>query len=229
MICASEGTSPTLGNLEIDLTAAPVAPGTIQVHARPDLVASSNALEVILDMSGSMNKRLPTGESRIDAARTVLMALADTAFPQGVPMALRVFSHLEPNRCHMALELPLEPFNADVFKCEVASFEPNLLSGTPLADSIAAAGQDLAGATGRRRVLLVTDGVESCGGDPEAAIRALRAGGPDVTIDIIGFAVEEEGAAERFRVWAGLGGQYYDTRSGQELAGALEQALQPPF
>jgi hypothetical protein len=226
---APSGVSPTFGGLEIEAVPVPLAPGAIRVEARPDLVASSNAIEVILDASGSMGQLLPTGESRWAAARSALVALAESAFPSGVPVALRVSGHLEPATCHMGLELDLEPFEPEGFRRAVAGVEPKLLSQTPLADAILAAGDDLAAVEGQRMVVLVTDGEESCGGDPEAAIRSLRERGI-ATVNIIGFALQDEAVKEQFATWAELGGGVYlDTATGEELGAALNAVLQPEF
>lgn len=230
MTRAPNGESPRLTSLEVDATPIPLAPGAIRVEARPDLVASSNAIEVILDASGSMGQLLETGISRWVTATNTLYELADTAFPAGVPVALRVYGHLEPVTCNMALELGLEPFDADSFKSAVASVEPKVLSQTPLAESILAAGDDLADVEGQRMVILITDGEESCGGDPESAILSLRERGIE-TINIIGFALEGgEIAKEQLDRWAELGGGVYlDTSTGEQLASALNRVLQPEF
>ncbi len=227
---APDGSSPRFGGLEVDGVGIPLDPGSIGVVARPDLVANSNAIEVILDASGSMGISLPSGQSRWEAATEVLLDLAENAFPAGVPLALRVYGHLEPATCHMSLELPLEPFETERFQAAVLGVEPKLLSQTPLADSILAAGDDLADADGRRMVLLITDGEESCGGDPGAAILALRDAGIE-TVNIVGLALpDDEQVQATFAAWAELGGGvYYDTTSGEELAAALNQIIQPEF
>lgn len=226
---APDGASPVLRRLEIDAVPLPLAPGSVEVQARPDLVAASNAIGVILDASGSMGQLLPEGASRMEAARSVLVDLATSAFPAGVPLSLRVFGHLEPSTCHMRLELPLAPFEPEPFVQAVRSFAPKLLSGTPLADALTATGEDLAGAGGRKMVVLVTDGEESCGGDPEAVIEALAGQGIE-TVNIVGFALEDEAVKDRMRTWASLGGgRYLDAGSGDELARALNEILQPEF
>lgn len=226
---SESGASPSFSGLELDALPVPLAPGAIRVEARPDLVASSNAIEVILDASGSMGQLLPTGESRWTAARTTLLELARSAFPVGVPVALRVYGHLEPSTCHMALELDLEPFDPESFASAVAGIAPKLLSQTPLADAIAAAGEGLAKVEGQRMIILVTDGKESCGGDPEAAIRSLRDDGV-ATVNIIGFALQDEEVKQQFTMWAEIGGGIYlDTATAAELGAALNQVLQPEF
>jgi len=129
----------------------------------------------------------------------------------------------------MALELGLVPFEAGEFRGAIAGIEPKLLSQTPLAEAILAAGEDLANVEGQRMVVLVTDGEESCGGDPEGAILSLRERGI-ATVNIIGFALQDEAAKEQFLRWAELGGGVYlDTATGEELGDALNRVIQPEF
>ena len=226
---APDGSTPVLRNLAVEAVPQPLAPGTVEVLARPDLVAQSNAIGVILDASGSMGQLLPEGVSRMDAAQQVLVDLANSAFPIGVPLSMRVFGHLEPATCHMALELPLAPFEPEAFIASVRGYVPKLLSGTPLAEALEAAGEDLAEAEGRKMVVLVTDGEESCGGDPEAAIANLAQQGIE-TVNIVGFALEDDAVKDRMRGWAELGGgRYADAGTGEELARALNEILQPEF
>jgi hypothetical protein len=78
-------------------------------------------------------------------------------------------------------------------------------------------------------VVLVTDGEESCGADPAAAMVALRAAHPDVVVSIVGFDLDAEdqaGARRRFELWAELGGGAY-VEAGDEAAllAALAEGL----
>lgn len=213
----------------------PPGPGALAVlrHADPAAAeAQRPALAVILDASGSMGKLLPDGRtSRWEAARLVLTRLVDEVLEDGVPFALRAYGHVLPTSCDTRLELPLAPLDRTAARAAVAGIEPKLLSGTPLAASIEAVAGDLARATGPTSVLLVTDGEESCGGDPEAAIRALRAAGVDVRLSIVGFDLDADDAAAargRFSSWAELGGgSYLEARDGDALAAAIAASLAP--
>jgi hypothetical protein len=78
--------------------------------------------------------------------------------------------------------------------------------------------------------VLVTDGEETCGGNPKAAIQALRAGGTDVRVNIVGFAVDEVVLKETFREWARVGnGGYFDAQNGEQLKNALVATLRPSY
>jgi hypothetical protein len=79
-------------------------------------------------------------------------------------------------------------------------------------------------------VVVVTDGEETCGGDPKAAIQALRAGGLDVRVNIVGFAVDEVVLKETFREWARVGnGGYFDAQNGEQLKAAMRATLRPTY
>ncbi len=227
---APDGSTPTFGNLVVEGESVPLDDGTIRVTAPPDLVASSNAVELILDGSGTMGQLLPTGQSRWEAARDAVLALAEgQVFPTGLPVALRVYGHIQPLSCEMRLEVPLEPFDESAVRAAVEAVQPVLLGRTPLADALLAAGDDLAGAEGQRTIVLLTDGNETCDGDPEAAIRSLRERDLAV-VNIIGFALEEPETLERLTRWARLGGgSFFDPSTADELREAFRVALQPEF
>ena len=185
------------------------------------------AIEVILDASGSMYKRLDE-RFRYQIAVDVLSDLVGETLPAGTPFALRVFGNREAESCRTDLEVPLGPLDAAVVNATIAGIEPQPFSGTPIAASLEQVGDDLAGVTGPRTVILITDGEESCDGDVEGAISALRGAGVDVVLNVIGFdfdASDREAARETFERWAELGGgRYYDANSAEALAASLEQA-----
>jgi hypothetical protein len=112
----------------------------------------------------------------------------------------------------------------------IQSIQARNLARTPIADSLAAIAEDLKAANGKRLVVLVTDGEETCDGDPEAVIRELRDAGVDVRINIVGFAIDDPALAETFRSWAAQGrGRYFAAADEEGLKRAVEQALEEPF
>ena len=79
-------------------------------------------------------------------------------------------------------------------------------------------------------MILVTDGEETCGGDPAAEIKALRAQGIDVRINIVGFDVDDAALQATFAQWAELGGGFYfNASNAKELDAAVASALRAPF
>jgi hypothetical protein len=187
------------------------------------------AVEVILDASGSMLQRLE-GTRRIELARDALGDLVGATLPDGVPFALRVFGHREADSCRTDLEIPLAPLDRARATAAIRAVEPKNLAKTPIADSLLAVRRDLAAASGPKLVVLVTDGEETCDGDPAAAIRELAAGGVEVRVNIVGFAIDELMLKEEFESWARLGGgRYFDATDGAVLRRAVRGAIRETF
>ncbi len=219
-----------LATRPIRVLPAPVDPGSLRVSlASGSRIAANSAVEVILDASGSMLQR-QDGRRRIEIARETLLALVDETLPAGTPFALRVFGHKEADSCRTDLEIPLGPLDPTQARAKISSIQAMNLAKTPIAASLAEVPNDLPGITGERIVILVTDGEETCGGDPALAISRLREGGTDLRVNIVGYSIDDAGLRETFESWAALGnGQYLNAPGADELAGAFRQALEIPF
>jgi von Willebrand factor type A domain len=191
--------------------------------------AASGAVELILDASGSMLKHLE-GKRRIEMARDVLSQAVNEYIALGTPVALRVFGNQEPNACRTDLEVPLAPLDPAALSNTLAGVEAKNLAKTPIADSLALIESDLADAKGRKVVVLVTDGEETCDGDPAAVIEALQEKGFDISLNIVGFAIDDAALEQEFERWAELGGgRYFSATDQAGLSEGIAAALRVPF
>jgi hypothetical protein len=194
----------------------------------PVTAASGVAVELVLDTSGSMLQPL-AGSSRADVAKQALVDLVTTTLPSGMPVALRVFG-AQPESCETTLAVPLQPLDPAAMTAAIRDLPIVNLVRTPIGASLAQVAADLAGVPGPKIVVLVTDGEETCGGDPAAAIQGLVAQGIDVHVNIVGFALEDDALKAQFEEWARLGnGRYIDAADAGELGGAIAAAVQAPF
>ncbi|MFV8816683.1 hypothetical protein [Haliea sp. E17] len=208
------------------------APGPGQLLVLPgdagNTASGGTAIELILDASGSMLQRVD-GKRRIAIAREVLTDAVRKQIPAGTPLALRVFGHREIDSCRTDLEIPLAPLDPAAAANTIGGIQAMNLARTPIADSLAAVETDLQGRKSSV-VILVTDGEETCEGDPAAVIEALRDKGFDVNLNIVGFAIGDPELASQFESWAALGnGRYYAADNREGLQDALEQALRVPY
>lgn len=186
-------------------------------------------MEIILDASGSMLQR-QGGQRRIDIAKKTLTELTGATLPAGTPFALRVFGHKEAGSCRTDLEIPLKPLDRAAVAGVLAGIEAKNLAKTPIAASLGKILEDLKGAQGELVVVLITDGEETCEGDPAAAIEALKSAGVEVRINIVGFAIDQNELKSEFRRWANLGGgAYFDAADAEQLGASLTQAVRAPF
>ncbi|MCB1739476.1 MAG: VWA domain-containing protein [Gammaproteobacteria bacterium] len=220
----------TLATRPVEVVPAPVAPGRLRVLPSANLrLSDRDAIEVILDASGSMLQR-HEGQRRIDIARRTLTELVRNTIPDGTGFALRVFGHREAGSCRTDLEIPHAPLDAAAVSEVVAGVQARNLAKTPIAASLARTEQDLEQVAGERIVVLLTDGEETCDGDPAEAITRLRELGVDIRVNIIGFAIDDSKLAETFSRWAHLGGgTYLAADSEGELASALGTSVNPRF
>jgi Mg-chelatase subunit ChlD len=220
----------------LSYTTLDLPPSSLAVAAPSDgtlrALAPGVGVELIIDTSGSMRKRID-GRRRIDIARESLEQLVGSSLADGTPVAVRTFGGTGKKaaaRCKSQLIRPLGALDrADMLDLVARLDAPKHVS-TPIAAALAAVAHDLADVSGTRSVVLLTDGKESCGGDPAAVIGELRASGVDVSLNIIGFALDDEGLKAEMAVWAETAdGAYFDAASADDLASALASALRAPF
>lgn len=204
-------------------------PGRLTVVAgKTGAAGLSGAVELILDASGSMLQRVE-GKRRIVIAKEVLTEAVRKHIPAGTPVALRVFGHKEVDSCRTDLEIPLGPLDPDAAAASIGGINAMNLARTPIADSLAAVANDLKGASGGA-VVLVTDGEETCDGDPVKVIEALEDHGFAINLNIVGFAIDDTELAAQFESWAELGGgRYFAANDEGGLSEAIEEALRVSF
>ena len=205
----------------------PPAPGAIEVELAG--MPTAGAVEFIFDASGSMWARLD-GVPRIEIARKVLVDLVNNTLPDDANVALRVFGNREAQSCRTDLEIRPGPLDRAALVKFLEGIQPKDRSRTPLAESLRLVEKDLEKVEGAKLVILLTDGEESCDGDPDAAIEELREKGLDLRLNIVGLAIDDAALKTAFARWAASGGgQYFDTGSGEQLGAALRDAMLPKF
>ena len=98
---------------------------------------------------------------------------------------------------------------------------------TPIADAIVKAPQTFSSLSGQdNSIVVLTDGIEECNGDPCAAAAAVSRMGINLKISIIGFTL---GARERAAIECVVkqtGGRYYDAADARGLVNAMANVRQ---
>lgn len=217
----------TLARAAIQIAPAKVEPGKIAVTQAAG-TRSGGAIEIILDASGSMLQKLGT-ERRIDIAKRTLTKLTSSTIPAGTPFAFRVFGR-EVDSCQTDLDVPVSPLNPAAVGQRIAALVAKNGAKTPIGASLDKAADDLKSVTGEKLIVLVTDGEETCGGDPAAAIDRLRKAGIGTRVSIVGFALDDEKLATTFRRWSDAGGgAFFDAKDAAGLDKSLTEALRPGF
>jgi hypothetical protein len=198
--------------------------GALQVVKQGDKAAARN-LEIVLDVSGSMNTALGDG-TRWTTALKVLQEVVGT-LPDDVNVGLRVYGHRYPSKSAQTCQdtellVPIGKLDRDRLVKATSALKPR--GETPLVRSVLKTVDDLKKAGGGS-VILITDGEESCQGNPQSAARQIKASGVKVTLNIVGFTLTgKQVENELGKFAASTGGQYYGAQDGQQLSRAIKLA-----
>jgi hypothetical protein len=175
---------------------------------------------LIVDGSGSMKEPFPGAASRIDMAKRSVENMV-RGLPSGIEVGLIDFQSCDNVR--------RDKFYSDPERGQLIG-EVNRLSpwgGTPLARSIERAGNIVSGDV-ESVIVVVSDGEESCGGDPCAAARALKAAKPKAIVNVIDISGDAGSRQVIQCVAQATGGQVLKADSAQEMMRKMQQATRQP-
>lgn len=184
-----------------------------------------------IDASGSMAGRVG-GETKMEIAkREALNFLRD--IPNEVIVGLVVYGHKGNNQdsgkaesC-AASEL-VHTFGPSRYKLEDSIRDLSPTGWTPLGGVLEFSADVIAELKAPRDgdlapvVYLISDGEETCDGDPVGAAKALYEAGVQTTVNTIGFDVDAETAAQLEAIAAAAGGIYYPARDARSLRSQLD-------
>lgn len=169
----------------------------------------------VFDASQSMYSRWES-DTRMNIAKRMLSQMLDSLKNvDNVEIALRVYGHqkpVPPQDCSdTRLEVPFHKNNIDEIKSVIQKLEPK--GTTPIARSLEAAALDFPKSTPSRNIIiLITDGVEACDGDPCAVSIALQKQGIILKPFVIGIGLDAD-----FKKTFECVGQYFDASSEKQF------------
>ena len=177
----------------------------------------------IFDASMSMNG-IWEKDKKIIVARNILISFIDSLEKlPNVEMALRVYGHqrpVPPQDCSDSkLEVPFGKSTAPMIRQKLRYIEA--MGTTPLANSLALAANDFGNnSDGRNIIILITDGVEACDGDPCEISRHLMIKGIALRPFIIGIGIDEN-----FKKSFDCVGKYYDAKKEEQFKDAMSTVI----
>lgn len=200
---------------------------------------------ILVDASRSMTEPLKGGianvmgisnygTQKMDAAKIVLQNTL-ARIPQDINLGLRVFGQGFDNNpmtdcTKSVLLVPLGKNNRRLIRDAVGTLKPFGL--TPLTYALLQAERDLRDIQGTKTVILISDGVDTCGGDPCELIRKMEAMGIHIKVDIVGLGLGRDAAAKEQLncISEASGGKFYDANTAGELVDSInvsvKQAIQ---
>ena len=187
--------------------------------------ATPAPLLLIFDASGSMWGQIE-GENKIVIARRVLGELVD-GLPDASEVGLVAYGHRKKGDCDdIETVVPLGALDKASLKKTVDTLNPK--GKTPITQSVQLAFDTLREQQTGATVILVSDGLETCGGDPCAAVRTAKEQGLDFIFHVVGFDVAGEDVSELECAAQAGGGLFRSVENADGLGQALEAAVALP-
>ncbi|MFE1311464.1 VWA domain-containing protein [Streptomyces sp. NPDC058755] len=186
-------------------------------------------VELVLDVSGSMRTRDIDGGSRMSAAKQAFNEVLD-ATPKEVQLGIRTLgaNYRGNDRitgCKDTAQLyPVGPLDRTEAKTAVATLAPT--GWTPIGPALQKAAADLDGGDGTRRIVLISDGEDTCQPlDPCEVAREIAAKGIGLTIDTLGLVPDAKTRDQLSCIADATGGTYTDVRHKEELSDRVGQLV----
>lgn len=173
----------------------------------------------VFDCSLSMTKKWENS-TNMDISKKILQNTIDSLSRlKNVQVALRMYGHqnaVSPNRnCKDSkLEVPFYNGNVAALKQKIKDAQPK--GTTPIAYTLEQCAGDFPDNLSRNIVILITDGVEECDGDPCAVSAALQSKGIVLRPFVIGVGLDEN-----FRKTFECVGKYFDAANEKSFKNAM--------
>ncbi|RAL26098.1 VWA domain-containing protein [Thermoflavimicrobium daqui] len=180
-------------------------------------------IAILLDSSGSMGQ-VVNGGQKMKLAKRAIQEFA-AKLPKESSISLRVYGHLGSNEakdkeisCKSSeLVYAQDSYHHERFTSALHRFDPT--GYTPLARGLQEVRKDLPPAKeGEQNIVyVVSDGEETCGGDPVAEIVKLKQAPVKAIVQVIGFDVNDQGQQALKEMAQAADGTYTTVDSGAAL------------
>ncbi len=182
----------------------------------------------IVDFSNSMNDTIE-GHPKVDMARATLAEILPK-IPPDVKVGLRVYGHKAGftylQGCQASsLTVPLKASNSGAILNSL--YSTRAVGWTPITYSLKQSiNNDFIGTTGKKHIILLTDGGENCDESPCTYVINLMKTRDDVTIDVIAFDISDIEANNQLRCTALMTrGKFLPANSQEDLTRSLFETV----
>jgi Ca-activated chloride channel family protein len=186
---------------------------------------AANKVIIILDASGSMWAQID-GKPKLEIARESLRTVLQST-PADDEIGFMAYGHREKGSCD-DIQLIVPPQAGSASAISAAADSLKFLGKTPLTAAVKQAAEALKYTEDKATVVLITDGLETCGGDPCALGKELEASGVDFTADVVGFGLTADEGKQIACLADNTGGKYIQASDEKALQDALVETVAAP-
>lgn len=193
-----------------------------------DYVEEDERVLFILDFSNSMSEYLE-GKRKVDLMINTMKSILPNLNPN-ISVGLRVYGHrmgFTPFEACRASTLinPIAVSNGINIRNSLLDIKPRGM--TPITYSLKqAVKNDFIGFSGKKHIILLTDGGENCDESPCKYVLELIKTRKDVKIDVIAFNIDDEDDLSQLECTSLVtSGKFYNAKTAAELANSLNNSV----
>ncbi|MEH7379756.1 VWA domain-containing protein [Bacillus sp. JJ1533] len=188
---------------------------------------------ILLDASGSMYGKVQ-GMQKMSIAKKAASRFASTVGNEK-EISLVVYGHTGSNQekdkqlsCSKIEDVyPLQKFNPEAFSEAVNSVQAR--GWTPLANAIDFVHKKTENSSNNVTLYIISDGIETCDGDPVGTAKAFAEKNSNRAVNIIGFDVDTESENQLKEVASAGNGEYLSANTIEELDNSITKKWVPSF
>ncbi|RWK39520.1 VWA domain-containing protein [Mesorhizobium sp.] len=183
---------------------------------------AADRVVIVLDASGSMWAQID-GKPKLEIARESLRTVLQSV-PADKEIGFMAYGHREKGSCE-DIELIVPPQAGSAAAVSTAADRLKFIGKTPLTSAVRQAAEALKYTEDKATVILITDGLETCKGDPCALGKELRAAGVDFTVNVVGFGLTADEGKQVACLADNTGGKYIQASDEKALQDALVETI----
>ena len=207
---------------------APINGNVYQSQAGANQDDGPENVMIILDSSYSMAEPINgrSGENKMTAAKRAVLNVVQSLSPS-TRVGLRVYGNSGNSftACRATdVLVPLGNNNRNLIGSKMIGIRPT--GATPISYTVERSlNEDFRGLNGKKSIILISDGIETCGEDPCNVAVRMQQQGINIKINVVGFGLQDYAAEKQLRCVAlGTKGKYYSANTAAELADSLNKA-----
>ncbi|EMY71427.1 vWA domain-containing protein [Leptospira vanthielii] len=173
----------------------------------------------ILDASGSMSEKWD-GKTRMAVAKEKLLQLLG-GLPKDVSVGLVAYGNRIAGCSSARLYHPIQKGAASVVSQKISSIVP--AGSTPIAQTLSVVGEYLLNDLQETEIIFISDGVESCEGDPKSVLYQLKQSGKKFRLQVLGIDIDPKGEEDLKRLSILGDGNYYPLKRPEDYDSSFQR------
>nr|WP_040917228.1 VWA domain-containing protein [Leptospira meyeri] len=178
----------------------------------------------ILDASGSMSEKWD-GKTRMAVAKEKLLQVLG-GLPKDVSVGLVAYGNRIAGCSSARLYHPIQRGAASIVSQKISSIVP--AGSTPIAQTLNLVGEFLLNDVQETEIIFISDGVESCDGDPKSVLYQWKQSGKKFRMQILGIDIDPKGEEDLKRLSILGDGNYYSLKGPEDYDSSFKRIFFNP-